>query len=165
MSNTLTFFGEVINGGGARTGRSGKIITFTAEKFVKMIKPAGRGRPVQPQSLVASWRASTARTIEEITKNDLVKDLQPGWFLILAVPHDQKLGNGFKFKPNETLSRFSINIYDAGKDLGGLDFFDLKVGPINQVIHKDRMISGVMHRLSESSIDEIPCNIGKVSVR
>lgn len=166
MGNNFMFTGEVISADGAKIpGRSGKIITFTAERLVNTAKPAGRSRSVKQQPLVASWGASLASTLEAITLNDLGKNLKSGWSLVLAVPTARELGNGFKFIPTETLPRFSINIFEAGREIGGLDFIGLKIGRhINQIL-SDSMTLGVRGGFSMLSVDEVPCTFETVMPR
>lgn len=117
MSNDFKFRGEVFDGGGGRTGW-GKVITFT-----------GGSNPNN------GWGASTANTLEEITSWGVLSSIKNSGKMVLAVPH--RIENNFNFKPQSSITRFTIEIWEKDRKLKNIFFMEIDVGPIIPLVHKN----------------------------
>jgi hypothetical protein len=149
MPNNFTFFGEVFDQAGKRTA-AGKIVTFSGGDPMPGMRSGQSSNEV-------TWDASTANTLEDITAHKAFFNIKHSGRLILAIPHDPKLGLSFKFTRNTVLPRFSITIQEPGRALARLDFLELVVGTSFPVIRKNLTLNGVLQEFAKLSVNVVNC--------
>ncbi|MBL8254084.1 MAG: hypothetical protein JNJ76_10830 [Candidatus Competibacter sp.] len=86
--------------------------------------------------------------------------------MVVAVPHEQKLGNNFGFKKNSIIERFEIKIFERGANAkkASILFLEVKVGEITPIIHKNLTISGVEMPFEKLSVDNVFMTVNRNNI-